>query len=124
MLQYSELQPEGRYDGIWACASLLHLREKELLHFFGHLNLYLKEDGIIYVSGKNGISTGKAADGRYFLEVYGGSAGEDSGGESTVEAGRNVVHGRRDRETGFSLDEYNNKIGVVRGRWNSRKHRK
>ena len=36
--------------------------------FFGHLNLYLKEDGIIYVSGKNGISTGKAADGRYFLE--------------------------------------------------------
>ena len=61
-------RPEERYDGMWACASLLHLREKELLHFFGHLDLYLKEDGIMYISGKNGISTGKAADGRYFLE--------------------------------------------------------
>ena len=61
-------RPEERYDGIWACASLLHLREEELLHFFGHLDLYLKENGIMYISGKNGISTGKAADGRYFLE--------------------------------------------------------
>ena len=61
-------RPEERYDGIWACASLLHLREEELLHFFGHLDLYLKENGIIYISGKSGISTGKAADGRYFLE--------------------------------------------------------
>ena len=61
-------RPEERYDGMWACASLLHLREQELLHFFGHLDLYLKEDGIMYISGKNGISTGKAADGRYFLE--------------------------------------------------------
>lgn len=61
-------RPEERYDGIWACASLLHLREEELLHFFGHLDLYLKENGIMYISGKSGISTGKAADGRYFLE--------------------------------------------------------
>lgn len=30
--------------------------------------MYLKENGIMYISGKSGISTGKAADGRYFLE--------------------------------------------------------
>ena len=61
-------QPEERYDGIWACASFLHLQEKEVLRFFEKLDLYLKDEGIIYLSGKNGISTGEAADGRYFLE--------------------------------------------------------
>lgn len=61
-------QPDQPFDGIWACASLLHLREKEILHFFEKMDLYLKDNGIIYFSGKNGIPTGKAADGRYFLE--------------------------------------------------------
>lgn len=61
-------QPTERYDGIWACASLIHLHEEVLLHFFEKIYLFLKEDGIVYASGKNGISTGKAEDGRYFLE--------------------------------------------------------
>lgn len=61
-------QPDKRFDGIWACASLLHLQEKEVLSFFEKIDLYLNDEGIVYLSGKNGISTGKAADGRYFLE--------------------------------------------------------
>lgn len=61
-------EPMKRYDGIWACASLIHLTEKEILRFFDRLDLYLSEDGILYISGKNGIPTGEAADGRYFLE--------------------------------------------------------
>ena len=61
-------QPDQRYDGIWACASFLHLQEKEVLSFFEKINLYLNEKGIVYLSGKNGITIGKAADGRYFLE--------------------------------------------------------
>lgn len=61
-------QPEQRFDGIWACASFLHLQEKEVLSFFEKINLYLDDNGIVYLSGKNGISTGEAADGRYFLE--------------------------------------------------------
>lgn len=61
-------RPTERYDGIWACASLIHLQEEELLRFFEKINLFLKANGIIYVSGKNGILTGKAEDGRYFLE--------------------------------------------------------
>ena len=67
----SDLQsyrPDQPFDGIWACASLLHLREKEILHFFEKIDLYLKDNGLIYFSGKNGIPTGRAADGRYFLE--------------------------------------------------------
>ena len=61
-------QPDKRFDGIWACASLLPLQEKEVLSFFEKIDLYLNDEGIVYLSGKNGISTGKAADGRYFLE--------------------------------------------------------
>ena len=61
-------QPDQRYDGIWACASFLHLQEKEVLSFFKKINLYLNEKGIVYLSGKNRITIGKAADGRYFLE--------------------------------------------------------
>lgn len=61
-------QPDQHFDGIWACASLLHLQEKEILHFFEKIDLYLNNNGIIYLSGKNGIPTGEAANGRYFLE--------------------------------------------------------
>lgn len=61
-------QPDKQFDGIWACASFHHLQEKEVLGFFEKIDRYLNDEGIVYLSGKNGISTGKAVDGRYFLE--------------------------------------------------------
>lgn len=61
-------QLDQRFDGIWACASLLHLQEKEVLSFFEKINLYLNDNGIVYLSGKNGITTGETEDGRFFLE--------------------------------------------------------
>lgn len=61
-------QPDQQFDGIWGCASFLHLHEKEVLSFFEKINLYLNDNGIVYLSGKNGILTGETTDGRYFLE--------------------------------------------------------
>ena len=61
-------RPAERYDGIWACASLIHLQDEEVLPFFERIDRYLNDDGIVYISGKNGIQSGKAGDGRYFLE--------------------------------------------------------
>ena len=61
-------RPAERYDGIRACASLIHLQEEEVLQFFERIDRYLNDDGIVYISGKNGIQSGKAGDGRYFLE--------------------------------------------------------
>ena len=61
-------QPDEGYDGIWACASFLHLRQKEVLRFFEKIDVYLNDNGIVYFSGKNGIATGEGEDGRYFLE--------------------------------------------------------
>ena len=57
-----------RYDGIWACASLIHLQEEEILCFFKKIDMYLNDNGIVYASGKSGISTGEVEDGRFFLE--------------------------------------------------------
>lgn len=61
-------RPAEKYDGIWACASLIHLQEEEILRFFETIHLFLKDGGVIYMSGKNGIPDGKAEDGRCFLE--------------------------------------------------------
>ena len=61
-------QPMERYDGLWACASLIHLQEEEILCFFKKMDMYLSDNGIVYASGKCGISTGEVADGRFFLE--------------------------------------------------------
>lgn len=61
-------QPAERYDGIWACASLIHLQEEEVLCFFRKIDMYLNDNGIVYASGKSGISTGEVEDGRFFLE--------------------------------------------------------
>ena len=61
-------QPDNKFDGIWACASFLHLREEDILCFFGNISYYLNDNGIVYLSGKNGIFAGEAEDGRYFLE--------------------------------------------------------
>ncbi len=61
-------QPTQPYDAIWACASLLHLTQSELMEFVHRLPAFLKPGGILYASGKNQIETGYQADGRYFLE--------------------------------------------------------
>ena len=59
-------QPTERYDGIWACASLIHLQEEEVLCFFRKIDMYLNDNGIVYVSGKNG-TPGAEADLDVFL---------------------------------------------------------
>ena len=63
-----DYRPAERYDGIWACASLIHLQEEEILCFFKKIDMYLNDNGIVYASGKSGISTGEVEDGRFFLE--------------------------------------------------------
>ena len=63
-----DYRPAERYDGIWACASLIHLQEEEVLCFFKKIDMYLNDNGMVYASGKSGISTGEVEDGRFFLE--------------------------------------------------------
>ena len=63
---FQELNGVGKYDGIWACASILHLKKSELPDVFLKMRNALKEQGIIYTSFKYGTYEGMRY-GRYFI---------------------------------------------------------
>jgi SAM-dependent methyltransferase len=48
------IQYKNQFDGIWACASLLHVPAKELPDVFRRLARALKPNGVIYCSFKYG----------------------------------------------------------------------
>lgn len=62
---FQELSEKNIYDGIWACASILHLPKKELPEVICKMREALKENGVIYTSFKYGIFEGER-NGRYF----------------------------------------------------------
>ena len=45
---FQELAEQEKYDGIWACSSILHLPKNELKIVFGKMLTALKEKGWIY----------------------------------------------------------------------------
>ena len=64
---FEELDDRNKYDGIWACASILHLSKEELSDIFQKMYRALKENGIIYTSFKYGTFEGMR-NGRYFTD--------------------------------------------------------
>ena len=65
---FQELEETEKYDGIWACASILHLRREELPKVFRKMYRALKPGGILYVSFKYGDFEGER-NGRYFTDM-------------------------------------------------------
>lgn len=57
----------NEFDGVWACASLLHLPMAERLDALSRLVAALKAGGVLYVSLKSGDSEGER-DGRWFSD--------------------------------------------------------
>lgn len=64
---FQELSAKEQYDGIWACASILHLPKKELADVFSKIASALKHGGILYTSFKYGTFEGMR-NGRYFSD--------------------------------------------------------
>ena len=65
---FLEVTEEASYDGIWACASLLHVPEVDLSNAFFRLWRALKPDGVMYVSFK--LGDGERNDGnRHFTDA-------------------------------------------------------
>lgn len=54
------------YDGIWACASLLHMSKSALIETAPKIFKATKRDGYIYVSLKRGVGEVRDDEGRYF----------------------------------------------------------
>ena len=51
---FQELQEKEKYDGIWACASILHVPKIELADILQKMCNAVKVDGVIYISFKYG----------------------------------------------------------------------
>ena len=64
---FEELDDRNQYDGIWACASVLHLSREKLPNIFHKMHQALKTNGIIYTSFKYGTFEGER-NGRYFTD--------------------------------------------------------
>jgi SAM-dependent methyltransferase len=66
--RFEELTEDDAYDGIWACASLLHIPEEQLPEILDRICRALKDDGILYASFKKG--RGESTDGGRFYQYY------------------------------------------------------
>lgn len=64
---FQELVELNRYDGIWACSSILHLSKDELRIVFPKMLDALCSNGIIYTSFKYGEFEGER-NGRFFTD--------------------------------------------------------
>ena len=62
-----DLDASGKYEGIWACSSILHLSKRELLPVIRKMCDALKDNGVIYTSFKYGDFEGER-NGRYFTD--------------------------------------------------------
>lgn len=69
VLRFQELEDEEEYDGIWACASLLHVPEAELPDAIARLVRALKPGGVLYMSFKHGAGERVTEDGRFFTDM-------------------------------------------------------
>ena len=67
-MMFNELDENERYDGIFACASILHVPFKELPDIIARLKKAVKKNGYIYVSFKYGDYEGYR-NGRYFTDL-------------------------------------------------------
>lgn len=68
-IRFQEFESKDGYDGIWACASLLHVPEKELSCVISRFVMALKPGGLMYMSFKHGDGERTAEDGRFFTDM-------------------------------------------------------
>ncbi|MEZ9929683.1 class I SAM-dependent methyltransferase [Vibrio breoganii] len=66
---FLEFQSEpATYDGIWACASLLHVPEEEIPKTITHLLQFLKPHSLFYASFKLG-NCSETRDGKHYTDM-------------------------------------------------------
>lgn len=63
---FHELNSVEEYDGIWACASILHVEKQELPLIIQKMADAVKSNGVVYMSFKYGDFEG-IINGRYFI---------------------------------------------------------
>jgi SAM-dependent methyltransferase len=69
LLRFQDFEANDQYDGIWACASLLHVPRHELEDCTARLVRALKPGGAVYMSFKLGSGDRLLPDGRLFTDM-------------------------------------------------------
>ena len=82
---FYEVDDYEAYDGIWACASLLHCERSRLAEVLEKMVQALKPNGVIYMSFKYGDSD-RDQDGRQFTDL------DENQAEALLEQFDNVQH--------------------------------
>lgn len=72
---FEELDEFAKYDGIWACSSILHLDKRALKDVLKKMATALKTGGVVYTSFKYGDFEGER-NGRYFTDFTTETFGE------------------------------------------------
>lgn len=72
---FEELDVVEEYDGIWACASILHVEKKQLTDIMKKIAIATKTDGVVYASFKYGEFEG-VRNGRFFTYLTEESLGK------------------------------------------------
>jgi hypothetical protein len=67
-MTFQEMMWRSEFDGIWACASLLHVPRMELTEILGRFVRALRPDGALYASFRHGTRE-RIVDGRQFTDM-------------------------------------------------------
>lgn len=65
-IRFQDVAFKDEFDGVWACASLLHIPRIEMPNVLSRLVRALKVGGIMYVSLIEGVGEQARSDGRLF----------------------------------------------------------
>ena len=105
-MRFEELEGANKYDGIWACASLLHVKPADLPDVLRRLYRLLRPEGVLYASFKYGFGE-RVKDGRYFHDLT-----EDSCRTLLTEAGFSIreIFITQDVRSGRSHERWVNAI--------------
>src|SRR5258708_37670081 len=66
VLEFSDIEGELRFDGVWAHACLLHVPVLHLGEVLGKIYRVLKSPGVLFANFKEGAAEGRDRFGRYY----------------------------------------------------------
>ena len=75
LLDFSDLDYVKEFDGVWACASLLHVPSAELPRTIMLIHRSLRSDGVLFANFKEGVYGGMR-DGRHYTDMTEGRLAE------------------------------------------------
>lgn len=67
-IYFQDLNFDNEFSGVWACASLLHVKRDELPDVLTKITKALRDGGVLYVSFKYGDFSGER-NGRFFTDL-------------------------------------------------------